>query len=154
MMQENMVIDNDPASPTYGYPLASPELAVIGNPNPDFLLGITNNLKIHDFTVSFLWDMKVGGQMWNGTQGALTFFGMSELTENRDAPGADGTYVFEGVAGNLDENGNVVTTGTNDVPVALNEDWYTGNGGGFGSVAEHFVQDGKYVSFAYSFNLL
>ncbi len=137
----NMVIDDDPTSVTYGYPLADPELAIIGNPNPDFLLGITNNFKIKNFSVSLLFDMKVGGEMWNGTQGALTFFGMSKLTEDRDQPGEGGTTVFEGVAGHLDDDGNVVVTGSNTVEVGLNEDWYTGNGGGFGSVAENFVQD-------------
>ncbi len=137
----NMVIDDDPTSFTYGYPLADPELAVIGNPNPDFLLGITNSLKVSNFTLSFLFDMKVGGDMWNGTQGALTFFGMSELTENRDAPGTGGSTIFEGVSGHIDAEGNVITSGTNDVQVGLNEDWYTDNGGGFGSVAEHFIQD-------------
>jgi hypothetical protein len=86
--------------------------------------------------------MNVGGQMWNGTQGALTFFGMSELTEGRDQPGETGSHVFEGVQGHLDTDGNVVTSGaTNSATVAMNEDWYTGNGGGFGSVAEHFIQD-------------
>ena len=140
----NMVIDNDPTSATYGYPLASPELEVIGNPNPDFILGITNSMQISNFSISFLFDMKVGGQMWNGTQGALTFFGMSDITENRDAPSPtnEGDHLFEGVSGHLDENGELVTDGTNnDVKVGLNEDWYTGNGGGFGSVSEHFIQD-------------
>jgi len=67
---------------------------------------------------------------------------MSELTENRDAPGTAGNHVFEGVGGYLDDDGNLVSSGaTNNVAVGLNEDWYTGNGGGFGSVAEHFVQD-------------
>lgn len=140
----NKVIDNDPTSPTFGYPLASPELEVIGNPNPDFILGITNSLQISDFSFSFLFDMKVGGQMWNGTQGALTFFGMSQLTEDRDAPSPtnEGDHVFDGVSGHLDAEGNLVLDGSaNTEQVGLNEDWYTGNGGGFGSVAEHFIQD-------------
>jgi hypothetical protein len=137
----NTVIDNDPTSSTYGYPLADPELKVIGNPNPKFLLGITNNFSYKNFDVSFLFDMKVGGQMWNGTQGALTFFGMSENTEDRDAPGTTST-VFEGVNGHYDVDGNLVLDGTtNSTAVGLNEDWYTGNGGGFGNVASPFIQN-------------
>lgn len=137
----NTVIDNDPSSPTYGYPLADPVLKVIGNPNPKFLLGITNNFSYKNFDVSFLFDMKVGGQMWNGTQGALTFFGMSENTEDRDAPGTTST-VFEGVNGHYDVDGNLVLDGTsNTTAVGLNEDWYTGNGGGFGNVASPFIQN-------------
>jgi TonB-linked SusC/RagA family outer membrane protein len=137
----NLIIDDQPGA-GYGYPIADPNLKVIGNPNPDFILGITNTVRVKNFSVSFLFDMNVGGQMWNGTQGALTFFGMSELTEGRDQPGETGSHVFEGVQGHLDTDGNVVTSGaTNSATVAMNEDWYTGNGGGFGSVAEHFIQD-------------
>lgn len=136
-----LIIDDDPNSATYGYPLADPELKVIGNPNPKFLLGFTNNIEYKRFSFSFLIDMKVGGQMWNGTEGALTFFGMSGLTEDRDQPGETST-VFEGVSGHYDADGNVVLSGQqNNVEVGLNEDWYTGNGGGFGSVASPFVQD-------------
>lgn len=137
----NLVIDNDPTSPTYGYPLADPVLKVIGNPNPKFLLGITNSLQYKNFSLNFLIDMKVGGQMWNGTQGALTFFGMSENTEDRDAPGTTST-VFEGVGGHYDVDGNLILDGAaNAQQVGLNEDWYTGNGGGFGNVATPFVQN-------------
>lgn len=133
----NLVIDDDPASPTYGYPLADPTLKVIGNPNPKFILGVTNSFQIHNFDITFLIDMKVGGQMWNGTQGALTFFGMSELTENRDE-----TTVFEGVNGHYDVDGNLVLSGSsNSQTVALNQDWYQSNGGGFGNVASNFVQN-------------
>lgn len=150
-----LVIDDDPTSPTYGYPLADPELKVIGNPNPDFILGINNTIDVKRFSFSFLFDMKVGGDMWNGTEGALTFFGMSGLTENRDAPGTTST-VIEGVYGHYDAQGNLITNGVqNTTEVGLNEDWYTGNGGGFGSVASPFVQDAstyrlRNVSISYS----
>ena len=131
-----------------GYPLADPIARVIGNPNPDFLMGINNTLTYKNFSLSFLFDIKEGGEMWNGTQGALTFFGMSKLTEDRDAAGSDGTFVFEG----LKEDGTA-----NDIQVPLDENWYLGNGGGFGSVDEHFVQDASYyrlrlLSFSYTFD--
>lgn len=133
----NLVIDDDPNSPTYGYPLADPILKVIGNPNPKFLLGITNAIQIKQFDITFLFDMKVGGQMWNGTEGALAFFGMSKATETRDE-----TTTFEGVNGHYDVDGNLVLAGTtNNQTVALNQDWYQGNGGGFGNVSSNYVQN-------------
>ncbi|MCH2224294.1 MAG: SusC/RagA family TonB-linked outer membrane protein [Crocinitomicaceae bacterium] len=136
-----LIIDDDPSSATYGYPIADPELKVIGNPNPKFLLGINSSVEVKRFSLSFLIDMKVGGQMWNGTQGALTFFGMSALTEDRDLPG-NTSHVFEGTPGHYDADGNlIVGSGENDVEVGLNEDWYTGNGGGFGSVSSQFIQN-------------
>jgi TonB-linked SusC/RagA family outer membrane protein len=115
-----------------GYPLVDPLDRPIGNPNPDFILGINNTITYKGLSLSFLFDWKQGGQMWNGTQGALTFFGMSKLTEDRDMPDGTPNFVFDGVT----QDGS-----TNTQSVLLNEDWYTGNGGGFGAVAEHFIQE-------------
>ena len=130
-----------------GYPLVDPLERVIGNPNPDFLLGITNTLSYKGVSLSFLLDIKQGGDMWNGTQGALTFFGMSKLTEERDDPRSTPDFVFDGVVQDGSENTQAVLIG---------EDWYTGNGGGFGSVSEHFVQDASWfrlrqLSLSYTF---
>ena len=148
----NMIIENDTNSFYYGYPIADPATGVIGNPNPDWLMGIRNTLTWKGLSFSFLFDIRKGGDIWNGTQGALTYFGMSKLTETRGE-----TQVFEGIAGTLDGDGNIVSSGNaNTVEVELNEDWYTDNGGGFGAVDEHFVQDGSWVrlrdlSLSYSF---
>jgi len=138
-----LVIEDDPSSGNYGFPRVDPVARIIGNPNPDFLLGITNSFRFKDLSLSFLFDIREGGDIWNGTKGAITFFGRSELTENR------GTItVFDGVAGDTGE--------ANNVAVALDQNWYTGNGGGFGAVAEHFVEDGsfrrlRYVTLGYDF---
>ncbi len=136
-----LVIQDDPSQPGYGYPLVDPTNRVIGNPNPDWLLGITNTLEYKGASLSFLFDLREGGDIWNGTKGAVTFFGMSELTENR------GTItVFDGVKAS---NG-----AANDITVPIGQGWYQGNGGGFGAVAEHFVEEAsfrrlRYVSLGY-----
>ncbi|MCB0619280.1 MAG: hypothetical protein KDC41_11360, partial [Saprospiraceae bacterium] len=79
-----------------------------------------------------------------------------EGTQDRDPLNADGlpdyenaTHVFEGV---LASNG-----AANTIAVPLDENWYTGNGGGFGSVSEHFIQDASFyrlrlLSLSYRFN--
>ncbi len=126
-----LVIQDNPAASGYGYPLVDPSNRVIGNPNPDWLMGITNTLEYKGATLSFLFDLREGGDIWNGTKGALTFFGMSELTENR------GTItVFDGVKAS--------NYSTNDITVPIGQSWYQGNGGGFGAVAEHFIEDGSF----------
>ena len=136
-----LVINDNPSSGGYGFPIADPTNRVIGNPNPDFLLGINTSFSYKNISVSALFDIKEGGDIWNGTKGALTFFGRSELTDNR------GTIsTFEGV-----KSGD---GGVNDIAVELGQAWYQGNGGGFGSVAEHFVEDGsfrrlRFVTIAY-----
>jgi hypothetical protein len=49
--------------------------------------------------------------------------------------------------------------GVNDIAVELNQAWYQGNGGGFGAVAEHFIEDGsfrrlRYVTLSYDLGRL
>lgn len=131
-----LIIDANPASANYGFPLVDPSQRVIGNPNPDWLMGITNTFAYKGFSLSFLIDIREGGDIWNGTKGALTFFGMSELTENRGT-----VTVFDGVKSS--------DGGANDIAVELNQAWYQGNGGGFGAVAEHFIEDGSFRRLRY-----
>jgi len=131
-----LVIDDNPTSASYGFPLVDQTPRVLGNPNPDFLLGITNSIKYKGLSVNFLFDFKSGGDLWNGTKGALTFFGTSELTENRGT-----VTVFPGI-----KSGE---GGENDIAVTIDQDWYTGNGGGFGSVSEHFIENGSFARLRY-----
>ena len=131
-----LIIDDNPASASYGFPLADPQQRVIGNPNPDWLMGITNSLSYKGLSLSFLFDFREGGDIWNGTKGALTFFGRTDLTNNRGS-----VTVFEGVKAS--------DGGTNDIAVELDQAWYQGNGGGFGQVDEHFVEDGSFRRLRY-----
>ncbi len=128
----NIVIEDDPTSFYYGFPLASADLKVIGDPNPDWIGSISNTFTYKRWSLNLLIERRQGGDIWNGTKGALTFFGMSELTENRGS-----TTVFEGVKAS---DGS-----PNDISVTLGEDWYTDNGGGFGAVTEQFIEDGSFT---------
>ncbi len=83
-----LIIDQD------GFPVLDTNPKVIGNPNPDFVVGLDNSLKIKNFSFNLNFDWHQGGQIWNGTQQALNFYGKSKLTENdRNIQ----NYVFEGV---------------------------------------------------------
>jgi hypothetical protein len=109
---------------------------------------LRNTVSFKGLTFTCLFDWRSGGQIWNGTQGALSYFGMSQLTENRGE-----TTTFEGVKGTVDGDGNVLYqnengqtgTFTSDAVVPLNEDWYTFNGGGFGEVTEPFIQKADFI---------
>jgi TonB-linked SusC/RagA family outer membrane protein len=74
-----------------GYPLKDRRLGVIGNPYPDWLAGWRNSFQMYGFALSFLLDVRAGGDMLNGTMGYLNEIGMSAKTENRTTP-----VVFEG----------------------------------------------------------
>jgi len=124
-----------------GYPIVDSEEQVLGDPNPDWMMGINNSFSYKGLTVTALFDIRKGGQIWNGTKGALSFFGASELT----AVNREKTTVFDGVVQTLDAEGNVVSEEPNTTEVPLDENWYLGNGGGFGSQAEDFVEDAGWV---------
>ena len=76
--------------------------------------------------------------------GALSFFGAHERTLDRGT-----VATFEGVKGTVDgfdADGEeiIVTEGANDIAVTIDQAWYQGNGGGFGPVAETFMQDASW----------
>ncbi len=56
----------------------------IGNREPNFSGGFNNTFRYKDFTFNMLWEFRVGGDVYNGTQYAMTAAGVSKLTENRD----------------------------------------------------------------------
>ncbi|KQC31108.1 carboxypeptidase-like regulatory domain-containing protein [Flagellimonas eckloniae] len=130
-----------------GFPLVDPELQILGNPVPDFNLGWSNTLSLGGFKLSFLLDYQRGGDIWNGTQNILNYFGASqESAQLRETTG----FIFQGV----DQQGN-----TNSIPVDFasvnsntNENRWARYG--FGGVAEEAISDGSYlnlksISFSY-----
>ncbi len=128
----NILINDDPTSGEYGFQQPDPTLRVIGDPNPDFTVGITNTFTYKRLALSFLVDWKQGGQMWNGTMWALTFFGRAQITaENRDK-----IVVFDGVLSDGSPN---------NIPVRVGQNYWNSSVGGFGSVDESFVQSTTWV---------
>ena len=153
---------SDDYNSNYGYPLVdNTQDRVLGNPNPDWLLGINSTLSYKKLRLSFLFDIKQGGDMWNGTAGALTFFGRTALTEDRvptlgvpvidPNTGEEGTaWVHDYSQANETFEGVKASDGSaNDIAVPLDQNWYQGNGGGFGAVAENFVEDASYYRLRY-----
>ncbi|MTI31434.1 SusC/RagA family TonB-linked outer membrane protein [Xanthovirga aplysinae] len=136
----NVLID-----PSTGYPLVDPEDNIIGDPNPDWLAGITNTFTYKNFTLSALIDIRKGGDIWNGTKGALYFFGTHADTGNDRYS----SFVFPGVyfEDGTDPHGNDVSAGaTNTTTVVKDIDWYaSGPGSGFTGPSEPYIEDGGWV---------
>lgn len=130
----NRLIDDDPNSATYGQPIIGDEEKAFGSANPDFLLGIRNSLTWKGLSFSFLFDIRQGGVLWNGTRSALIFFGTAKETEARG-----GTAVLDGVKKSNGER--------NDIVLPLDENWYVfGNANGFFSTnTEDFIEDASWV---------
>ncbi|QOR76263.1 MAG: SusC/RagA family TonB-linked outer membrane protein [Thermoflavifilum sp.] len=129
-----------PGDGQYGLPIISNDLEYLGNTNPKWTGSLGNTFTWKGISLYVLFEARQKYQMWNGTWGAMTNFGVSKNTENRYTQ-----YVFPGVTGHYDNNGNLVIDGkTNNISVKLDENYYTGVGSGF-AVNEPFVQDASWV---------
>jgi hypothetical protein len=128
----NIIIGDD------GFPLVDPQLKVIGNPVPDFVVKMNNSLRWKRFLLQLDWEWKKGGETWNGTQAALDYYGRSAASANeRNTTG----YVFKGVL----QNGHI-----NDIPVNFydatlpveNNRWVRY---GLSGVAANYIQKTDYL---------
>jgi TonB-linked SusC/RagA family outer membrane protein len=110
----NVIIDDNPESPSYGFPMANYDTLVYkGNYNPDWILGWTNIIKWKNLSLSFLIDIKKGGKMYNGTRGTLYYFGNHADQESREP---EDQVIFEGVK---QSDGS-----PNDILVVKGMNWY------------------------------
>lgn len=137
-VQNRMVIGAD------GWPLIDTEQGVIGDPNPDWTMGINNELEYKGIRLSFFWDIKKGGDMWNATKGVMSYLGVSE--ESGDQRTVVG-YVYDGVV--ADANGNP-TEQINSIPVdfanpALDLSGIKWRKNGFQGLAENYIEDASWI---------
>ena len=65
-----------------GFPTQANTPKVIGDPNPDWRGGIGSRFSFKNFSLNVLFETSQGAEMWNGTLGALTWFGTAGFTTN------------------------------------------------------------------------
>jgi len=136
----NVIINDNPASAGYGYPIKDETMKSLGSVAPVWTMGINNDLSFNGLSLSFLFDIKKGGIMWNGTLSRLIGFGTSKITENRGQ-----SVVMEGVKGHL-ENGIIVTSGEkNDIETTWSQYYYQNIGGGASPAQEQFVDKTDWI---------
>ncbi|MBV9987699.1 MAG: SusC/RagA family TonB-linked outer membrane protein [Chitinophagaceae bacterium] len=70
--------------PNTGFYKLNANNPVVGNREPDFIGGFNNTLHYKNFTLSFLFDIRKGGDVFNGTEYALVANGLSKLTTAND----------------------------------------------------------------------
>ncbi len=127
-----------------GYPLISGSNSLhLGDREPDFLMGLGSTFNWKDLSVSFLFDGRVGGKVYNLTGRGLLSNGMSAAWEkyrNREV-------VFEGVvACAWDEKGNATEYRPNTTPIVLDSYNY---GTYYDKVPTNFIEDGSYIRLSY-----
>jgi TonB-linked SusC/RagA family outer membrane protein len=123
----NVMIDDN------GFPIASSAMVPLGNVDPDWTMGAGSTLRWKELSFSFLFDIKHGGKMWNGTRGAIQYFGTAAETLDRNDP-----FVYDGI---------VKSTGLwNTKVVTKNEDWVVnGAGNGFSGPISPDIEDAGWV---------
>ena len=125
-----------------GIPAIDPARGNVGNPYPDWLMGIRNTFNVFGLGISGLLDIREGGDLWNGTLARIHRFGTTKASAERDR-----TYVIPGVKiTGTDAEGNPITDGTpNDIAVSANS-YFSNYLGDSGSAAtEQAVQDGSWI---------
>lgn len=106
---------------------------------PDWSLGITNTFSYKNLKLSFLLDIVQGQEIYNATESALAYYGLSTNTMDRGE-----SVVLNGV----DVDGNV-----NETAIVKNQDYYQNY---YSMNSENFIEDGsftrlRYVTLSYKF---
>lgn len=122
----NILVDEN------GYPIKDDEDGIIGDPNPDFTMGWRNSFGWRNFSLSFLLDIRVGGDMYNGTRAVSNRLGTHVDTENREEE-----IIWDGV--------NVNTGEPNQIPIRIDEDFFTETEGGLVGISEYYIEEVNWV---------
>ena len=108
--------------PATGLPLRSTVFVDAGyDRQPDFTVGLTNNIRYDRFSLSFLLDFRKGGDVFNATEHYLTAKGLAMSTLDRSTP-----RVIPGVLRDGNEN-SATPTQNNIVVVPANQTGYYTN---------------------------
>ena len=141
---------NDPTH--YAMPLVSTQNAAIGDINPDWTGSAITTFTYKGFSLSGQLDVRQGGSIWNGTRGALSYFGTSGESGNRNQP-----VTFKGVLGHLNAAGDVVhfaddgvtevakPGAVNTVATTYSQVYWQDIGSSFVGPAEPSIEDASFV---------
>ncbi len=130
-----------------GLPILATDSKIIGDPTPSWLGGIRNNFKYKGISLSFLLDIRKGGDIWDGTLARLNRLGVTQASANDRSA----TYVIPGVL----EDGSV-----NNIAISNKAYYVSYVGDGSGSANETAIEKNinwlrlRDVSLGYNFTKL
>lgn len=117
-----------------GYPQIQSTNQNIGDRNPDWVGGITNTFTYKNFSLAFMWDVRIGGDIYNATENYLVRSGLSPKTLNRGS-----SMVFDGII----ESSGVKNTQS----VLLDQNYYQTL---YPFIGYDFVEDGSWYRMRYA----
>lgn len=130
----NLLID-----PLTGFIIPESEQGFIGDPNPEWKLGVTNTLSYKGVYLSALWDMTKGGDIYSVTISSLLGRGVTMDTRDRETG-----WVIPGVYGDPNTEEPLLVGGKkvpNQTRITTNDLWF-GNSFAINSATEWNVFDG------------
>lgn len=107
-----------------GIPIASSELKLLGNSQPDWQAGLSNTFAYKNLALRFLIDGRFGGQVYSGTSASLDAAGVSE----RSLEYRDGGVVLDAI--------NTDTGVQNTENISAQQYWSA-----VSSIAENYIYD-------------
>jgi len=119
-----------------GFPIVQGNQNLMADREPDWIAGITNTIRYKNLNLSFLFDFRQGGDVFNGTEFELVRSGLSTKTLDRGT-----STVFDGVIRNVDG-----TFSPNTQQVILDQGYYQNI---FANNARNFIEDGSWARLRY-----
>ncbi|WP_419802172.1 SusC/RagA family TonB-linked outer membrane protein [Mucilaginibacter sp.] len=106
--------------PSTGLPINNLTFGVVGDRQPKFSIGLGNHFAYKNFDLNFLFDIRKGGDVFNGNELFLTKYGLSARTTNRLTP-----ITVPGVLKDGKENTATPTVNTIQVTPYYQNTYYT-----------------------------
>lgn len=120
-------------NPSTGLPVVDTTFPIVGDRNPDFVIGLQNSFTFKNFKVAFLLDIRKGGDVYNATESYLWANGLSARAINREQP-----LVMNGVLRDGLENTATPTKNNIQVTPYFQNEYYNGSASNF--VDSDFVE--------------
>jgi TonB-linked SusC/RagA family outer membrane protein len=106
--------------PSSGLPISNNTFVTSGDRQPDFTIGFGNNFTYKSLNLSFLFDIRKGGDVFNGNELFLTRYGLSDRTLDRMQP-----RIIPGVLKDGNENSATPTVNTIQVTPYYQTTYYS-----------------------------
>lgn len=132
-----------------GYPIRNTKEQKIGDREPDFQIGLTNTLRYKGFQLSFLLDIRRGGDVYNGTAAMMHDRGKHPNTVNRGKQ-----IIIDGVVQDKYKDGDAIPDGKsvgddiegqyspNSTPIEMDRNFFENY---YANVESNFVENVNWV---------
>jgi hypothetical protein len=138
-------------NPSTGYLIADLNPQIIGNPNPQFIMGFINQFTYKGLSLNVLVDYRKGGDLYSTTIQSYLGRGVTKDTEDRNRlviiKGVQGDPTTRTAITQKDGSGQSIpgTTIPNNTAISVNDYYFSSGAAGLGSFDENTIYDATTV---------